>query len=125
MSTLLYFLNRYWKQCSVFLLLVIGFLSLLPLPELPAAPGSDKTHHMIAYATLVIPVAIRKPKFWWLIVLFYLTFSGLIELVQPYVNRYGEWLDMAANSIGILCGLLITELLIFFFPARLKRIEKL
>tara|TARA_R110000772_G_scaffold110050_5_gene213523 strand:+ start:191 stop:562 length:372 start_codon:yes stop_codon:yes gene_type:complete len=123
MTTLLNFLNRYWKQCSVFLLLIIGLLSLLPLPELPAAPGSDKTHHLIAYAVLVIPVAIRKPKFWWLIVVFYLAFSGVIELVQPYVNRYGEWLDMLANSIGIICGLLISELLISLFPAKLKRIE--
>ncbi|XOF33520.1 MAG: hypothetical protein ACL93V_16210 [Candidatus Electrothrix sp. YB6] len=33
-------------------------------------------------------------------------------MVQPYVNRYGEWLDFAANSTGILCGLLLAELLI-------------
>jgi hypothetical protein len=22
----------------------------------------------------------------------------MIELIQPYVNRYGEWLDLAANT---------------------------
>ncbi|MCI5208642.1 MAG: VanZ family protein, partial [Candidatus Electrothrix sp. ATG2] len=53
----------------------------------------------------------RRPRWWQLIVLLFIAFSGLIELVQPFVNRYGEWLDMAANSTGLLCGLLIAELL--------------
>ena len=123
MTVLLHFLKAYWKELSLFLLLVIGLLSLIPLSELPATPGSDKLHHMIAYAALVIPVAVSKPKYWWLIVLLYLAFSGVIELIQPYVNRYGEWLDMAANSAGILCGLIIAQLLIYYFPARFKHPE--
>lgn len=122
MSSFLYFLNRYWKLCSICLLLVIGFLSLLPLSELPA-PGGDKLHHLIAYTALVIPVALHKPAYWWLIVLFYFGFSGAIELIQPYVNRYRDWLDMAANGIGLLSGMLFAELLIKCFPARLKRNE--
>lgn len=31
----------------------------------------------------------------------------MIELIQPYVNRYGEWQDMHANTGGIAIGLLI------------------
>lgn len=30
----------------------------------------------------------------------------MIELIQPYVNRYGEWLNMAANTGGITVDLL-------------------
>jgi hypothetical protein len=26
----------------------------------------------------------------------------LIEIIQPYVNRYGEWLDFLANTIGVI-----------------------
>ena len=95
-----------------------------PLDELPATPGSDKLHHLIAYAVLVIPLVFRKPKYWWFIVILFLGYSGLIELIQPYVNRYGEWLDMAANSLGIFCGLFIAELLSFIFPARLSRSDQ-
>jgi VanZ family protein len=97
------------------MLLLIGILSLSPLEQLPPAPGSDKIHHLIAYASLSLPVALRKPKFFWLIIVGYLLFSGLIELIQPYVNRYGEWLDMLANSLGILCGVALAQLLSYGF----------
>ena len=60
--------------------------------------------------------ALSKPKHWKLIGLFFITYSGAIELIQPYINRYGEWLDMAANSFGVMCGLLLAELVIYFYP---------
>ncbi len=25
-------------------------------------------------------------------------------MIQPYVNRYGEWLDFFANTIGVFIG---------------------
>lgn len=49
--------------------------------------------------------------------LLFIAYSGAIELLQPYVNRYGEWLDMAANTVGVFCGLIIAELINRFFPA--------
>lgn len=71
---------------------------------MPAVPGSDKTHHFIAYGTLAFPIAFARPKYWVLYILFFLFCSGMIELIQPYVNRYGEWLDMLANSAGLIIG---------------------
>lgn len=115
------FLAFYWLPITAVVLASITILSLAPLQELPPAPGSDKLHHLIAYAALVTPLALRKPKHWWLIVCFFLAFSGVVELVQPYVNRYGEWLDMAANSLGLLCGLLIAELVSFIYPEKSKQ----
>ncbi len=52
---------------------IIGntFLSLYPLPELPEFPGTDKTHHLVAYFFLALPSGLRKPKKWVLFV-FYL-----------------------------------------------------
>ena len=67
-------------------------------------------HHLIAYAALVFPVALRKPQHWLLLVLFFIACSGGIELVQPLVNRYGEWLDMVANTIGVGCGILVAQI---------------
>ena len=97
-------IERYWFILSLCILLIITTLSLWPLDHFPLVPGSDKTHHLIAYAALVFPTALRKPNRWMLFVAFFIFYSGLIELLQPYVNRYEEWLDMLANTAGVFCG---------------------
>ncbi|MCD6526808.1 MAG: VanZ family protein [Desulfuromonas sp.] len=111
MTVLLIYIQRYWQAITLLILTVITALSLWPLETLPAVPGTDKTHHFIAYATLIFPVALRKPRYWLMIGGFFIAWSGAIELVQPYVNRYGEWLDMAANTGGIVCGILAALLI--------------
>ena len=100
-------LKTYWIALTALLLTVITYLSLWPLPELPDMPGSDKSGHLIAYAALMLPVALRKPKHWLLIGLCFIAYSGIIELIQPLVNRYAEWMDLLANSTGILLGAVI------------------
>ena len=112
-------IKTYWIAFTLFILAVITILSLWPIDELPSVPGTDKTHHLIAYAFLMLPTALRKPDRWILFGLFFIAYSGAIELLQPYVNRYGEWLDMLANTAGIVCGLIIAELINFFFPVKL------
>lgn len=97
-------IQKYWLLLTGCILLVISVLSLAPLDELPPVPGTDKTHHFVAYMALMLPAALRKPKYWWVLALCFVAYSGLIELLQPYVNRYGEWLDLFANSLGVLVG---------------------
>jgi VanZ family protein len=99
-----------WFPITVVSLAAVTFLSLWPLPELPEMPGTDKTHHFIAYGLLMFPSALRRPKKWLLFALFFVGYSGLIELIQPMVNRYGEWLDLAANVGGILSGIVVAGL---------------
>ena len=111
MRHLLNAIKTYWIACTVFILAGITVLSLWPQESLPSVPGTDKSHHLIAYAALIFPVALRKPAYWKLISLFFIACGGMIELAQPYVNRSAEWLDLAANTTGILCGLLVAELL--------------
>lgn len=100
-------IKQYWLIISAIILVLITILSLTPMPHLPSVPGSDKTHHFIAYAGLFFPVALAKPKHWLLIGLLFIFWSGAIELIQPSVNRYAEWLDLIANSIGVMCGFLL------------------
>ena len=106
------FIADYWFILSLFLLAIITVLSLSPLPELPKVPGGDKLHHLVAYASLAIPIAIagtrRKghPKLI-MVLLFYILWSGGIEILQPYLNRYGEWPDFFANALGVVSGALI------------------
>ena len=98
--------DRWWPTITLAVLLAVTALSLSPLPELPLpdAASSDKLHHLVAYALLAWPVATARPKGWVRIMAFFLAWSGMIELVQPFVNRYGEWADLAANATGLLLG---------------------
>ena len=99
-----------WIGITLFTLAAITTLSLWPLERLPSIPGTDKTHHIIAYAFLMLPTALRKSNKWVLIGLLFIAYSGLIELLQPYVNRYGDWLDMAADATVVLVGLVLAEM---------------
>lgn len=101
------FIEKHWLTITLCLLVIITAASLWPAAHLPPVPGSDKTHHFIAYAALMLPTALKKPKYWLIIALFFILFSGAIELIQPYVNRYGEWLDLLANAGGVICGILL------------------
>ena len=60
MNTLINLIEDYWLIITMFLLAVIATLSLWPAEHLPQVPGSDKTHHFIAYGALILPVALRS-----------------------------------------------------------------
>ena len=100
-------IQQYWKLETVFLLLVITFLSLYPLPKLPEFHGTDKTYHLFAYFLLALPSGLKKPNKWVLFIFLFIIFGGFIEMIQPYVNRYGEWLDFFANTIGVIFGFFV------------------
>lgn len=93
-----------WLPITVIVLAAITTLSLTPMPELPEVPGSDKAHHLVSYAVLMMPAfAVLYVKRLSLM-LFFFAWSGAIELIQPHVNRYGEWADLVANGAGLLIG---------------------
>ncbi|MDF1643660.1 MAG: VanZ family protein [Pseudomonadales bacterium] len=124
MNRILTLIQENWIACTLVSLAAITVSSLWPFDQLPMVPGSDKLHHTIAYAVLMFPVALRKPDRWILFALFFIAYSGGIELVQPYVNRYGEWLDLLANSLGVVFGFVIAELVLFFSPVALTGARK-
>ena len=117
MIKLLALIRTNWIAFTIVNLLIITTLSLWPLETLPSVPGTDKSHHLIAYAALMFPTALRKPDKWIMIGLLFIVYSGAIELLQPYVNRYGEWKDMAANTLGVICGLVVAELINRLYPS--------
>ncbi len=104
-SFLLKLCSQRWVALTLLILTGITIGSLMPLVELPPLPGSDKTHHLIGYAVLVFCSALRRPNYWLYLVLGFALWSGAIELIQPYVNRYGEWQDLIANCVGLLLGI--------------------
>lgn len=110
LKQLLQLIQSYWLLFTTVIILLISALSLYPVDSLPSVPGTDKTHHFIAYGALAFPVALARPKKWFIIVAFFLGYSGMIELIQPYVNRYGEWLDLGANGLGVVFGIVFASL---------------
>lgn len=89
------------------LALIILGLSLIPLPAPPSMPGTDKLHHLIAYAALTLPCAVLWPRALpWVLPLIILE-AGLIEIIQPYVNRMREWADFVADLKGVGLGLIL------------------
>lgn len=118
MKYILNLVYQHWLPVCALLLATITMLSLWPVESLPEVPGNDKIHHYIAYAALMFPLGLRRPDRWPWIGLCFFAWSGSIELIQPYVHRYGEWADLAANGAGLMSGLMIALLF-----ARLYRLE--
>ena len=84
------------------LLILVGTLS--PLPQKIDAPGSDKWHHFIAFAVLTYPMVAANKRLGFAIVLFGLCLGAGIEIIQPYVNRFGDFNDFKADCFGIFLG---------------------
>ena len=84
------------------LLILVGTLT--PIPQKIDAPGSDKWHHFIAFAVLTYPMVAANKRLGFAIVLFGLCLGAGIEIIQPYVNRFGDLNDFKADCIGILLG---------------------
>jgi VanZ family protein len=124
MRRLIGLVQKYWLAITLLVLVAVTILSLLPAPSLPPVPGTDKTHHFIAYAALTFSVALARPKNWLLIAFFFVAWSGAIEIIQPYVNRYGEWMDLAANAGGAACGILLAKVVNLAFPMDEKKREE-
>jgi glycopeptide antibiotics resistance protein len=117
---ILLMMRNYWFACTVFMLAVITLLSFNLSIDLPSVLGGDKIQHFIAYALLMFPVALKKPKHWPFIALLFLCLSGGIELLQPLVGRSNDWLDLSANWTGIVFSILFAQLIHRVFPSLLN-----
>lgn len=81
--------------------LIISLATLLPAENLPPAPGSDKLHHIIGFGGWALMCAFGPIKRFTYMALFIIFWGGAIELIQPSVNRYGEWFDFYADALGV------------------------
>ena len=92
---------------TVILTIAICVGTLTPLPDKIYTPGSDKWHHFIAFAGLAYPLAAASRLYWIPALIFALSLGALIEIVQPYVNRFGDIKDFQADALGVLFGILL------------------
>lgn len=118
MATILRIIDRFWPVLTVVALLAVATLSLIPLEApLPKAVSSDKLHHFVAYGIVALPVALARPRLWFLYVLGFAVWAAAIELVQPLVNRHCSAADMAANIGGLFLAIAGSGVIRHFAPA--------
>jgi len=98
--------------------LIISLATLLPAENLPPAPGSDKLHHIIGFGGWALMCAFGPIKRFTYMALFIIFWGGAIELIQPSVNRYGEWLDFYADALGVVIVFVIKSLLTRISPPK-------
>ena len=125
LKKILFFFYKNWKSYTFLIFLIITFLSLYPLDEQPSIPGNDKIHHLIAYSALTVCIGLRRPSNYILLIILLSLYSGLIEIIQPYVNRFGELEDFLFNNLGILIGFVFGTLMskIFIKPTSTIELE--
>jgi len=114
MAAFHFLLNLYARwQIPLFLIGWIGIslATLLPAEQLPSAPGSDKLHHVLGFAAWAIMPAAGDCRRFSFICLFIAFWGGVIEVIQPYVNRYGEWADFAGDLLGVTIVFLLVLLI--------------
>ena len=122
---------------SSFYLLIVWVLSLAPFfPEtgLEDVPFIDKWTHLVMYGgtgiTIWIEYLRRHPVIVWskailLAVVAPILMGGLLELLQAYCtggHRSGEWLDFAANTLGVVLAAIV-GIIIARSPGLRKRLH--
>ena len=116
-------LSSSWRRypLSHLLTLVIILLSLLPIGPVEIAqnvPFADKWTHMVMYGTFTFVIwmeylrchqRLSAQRLFRYAFLAPIAMSGLLELLQAYATTYrsGEWLDLAANTVGVCIGTLL------------------
>lgn len=89
------------------LVIATAFATLMPSSRIVNAPGSDKLHHVLAFAILALPLAVARPRWIPVTGLLLAVYGGLIEIIQPWVGRSRDLADWQADLAGILLGSLL------------------
>jgi hypothetical protein len=106
-------LTKYWFALAYILLLVLGILSLMPVPDIG---GSDKVAHFVVYCVLSawFSLLVERPKSLWFILFGLTSYGLLLEYLQSLTSyRSGDLADAVANSLGVISGLAF-----YFSPLR-------
>lgn len=105
--------------------IIITVLSGYPGRDLPKAPFDefDKLVHLVIYAMLsglILLGFLKNQKtttlYCWISIVIATAYGGIVELLQQYIfiNRYGDWYDFLANTLGAILGIVIIKGLLSF-----------
>ena len=100
-------MRKLWLGGGWLIVVAIVYFSLVKLAVDSDIRGGDKLGHLLAYGGLML---------WWSqlylsriarlrLALAFIALGGAMELAQGLTpDRYPEWLDLAANTAGVLLG---------------------
>ena len=104
---------RYFKLWLLLGWLIVGVviaLSLISKPpvDIPVRFG-DKIGHVMAYSVLMgwFVQIYQSHKVLFIHALLFIATGVVLEFLQGYTGRYFEYADMAANTSGVLLGMLL------------------
>lgn len=88
-----------WITAFIALAIAVGTLLPVPQPNLDVS-HSDKIQHFVAFAALILPMAVAHPRALRWLLPAAIAFGGAIELIQPFVGRSRELGDFIADAAG-------------------------
>jgi hypothetical protein len=87
---------------------VVLYVTLSPIEALPPPSGlGDKIDHALTWGALTLLGLALSPRRLWQIPAFTVVLGAVIEGLQAILpfNRSGEWLDVAADALGVAIAL--------------------
>ena len=106
-----------WKTLSVIILVLVLLAAMSPAfwlfdnkaRALVWFQNADKWLHALTFVALSVWFAgLYERRLWWLAALGLMLFGLLVEFCQLQVSyRTADWIDIAANTVGILVGLTV------------------
>jgi VanZ family protein len=105
----LWFLLPYVRVAGLIGLCLIVVLSVIPGRMQIRTPAPKEWEHFAAYflvaSTLALGFGIRRPIFTTVVLMFMITVSGTLEMVQELVpGRTGRLADFEAGTLGAILG---------------------
>jgi VanZ family protein len=98
----------------------LNVLALSPAPYLPPLEifnWWDKAQHAIGFGTLAVLAVLAYPDVSKLrIAILLMALGVLIEVLQYFSGyRFGDWQDAVADGVGVLVGLGLARMIVFWF----------
>jgi VanZ family protein len=100
-----------WRWAFAACLVIVMALALTP-PQVPTpTTGWDKANHALAFAVLAVLGLVSYPRRKVALLAGLLAYGGAIELLQGLTDyRSAEWLDLAADGVGLALGSVLAHL---------------
>lgn len=78
----------------------------------PTGMPGDKLQHFATFGVFVLPISLLRPERTWCILVIAILYGGLIEIIQPHVNRHSELGDFWADAVGSVIGVLLSRIVL-------------
>ena len=101
-----------WLWAFIACALAVLVLALVPSPPPMITTGWDKSNHLLAFGVMTCLGCKAFPQRLTIVLPGLLAYGALIEIMQYFTpNRSAEWLDLFADTFGILLGWMVIRFL--------------